>query len=446
MNLKEYIKSTGFETPEPKGLGIAIIDSGFNVDNGNVEFRFNAFTKTKDVTDIYGHGTAVYEIINSISPNSKFYLFKALDDYGKGNMLSIYEALIRCRDIEGVDIVCMSFSSFQKLSDTTQKALEECLHEKKIIISSLGNDGANKPTFPSSIDGVFKVGSLSADDIHKREEGTNFSNTTHFVALGENIMANGRLRSGTSFATAVVVGQIAELLTSENISPKDFDYKKAKKFLAYETRFLDNALGSIIKPHDEEEDYKPTSSYVDIENAKELENMEFTDSDYQFTLERYKGGYSKESIEDYLTSFGLTFSEFIEILLQKEIQKNNKKGKRLSENAKEIIATRDANGVSRTDITNELHLNYVTVKRACERYGFGNKKMERTHDLDLYEKLSEPVQKVSNGIICLKCKKRANSVEESVNTFYCPDCLEEYTVRVENHLDTLYRTRWENVD
>lgn len=44
MNLKQYLKLTGFDKPEPKGVNIAILDSGFNTQNKNVKYRFNAFS------------------------------------------------------------------------------------------------------------------------------------------------------------------------------------------------------------------------------------------------------------------------------------------------------------------------------------------------------------------------------------------------------------------
>ena len=80
MNLKQYLKLTGFDKPEPKGVNIAILDSGFNTQNKNVKYRFNAFDKSEDVKDERGHGTAILDVISTISPNSNFYL-SGLDSF-----------------------------------------------------------------------------------------------------------------------------------------------------------------------------------------------------------------------------------------------------------------------------------------------------------------------------------------------------------------------------
>lgn len=247
MNLKQYLKFTGFENPEPQGVNIAILDSGFNTRNKNVKYKFNAFDKSDNVKDERGHGTAILDVISTISPNSNFYLFKTLDENGHGSMSSLYESLIRVRDIEEIDIVCMSFASFTQLSSTTKKALDECIEAGKIMVSSLGNDGRQQDTYPSSIEGVYKVGALS-ESLLSRYEKSNYSTTTHFVALGENIRANKELREGTSFATAVVVGQIAEIMSHHQINKEDVDYEMFEDlFLSSSSRTMDIAKGHLLK-------------------------------------------------------------------------------------------------------------------------------------------------------------------------------------------------------
>lgn len=439
MNLQDYIKRTGFENPEPVGKNIAILDSGFNTDNDNVKFKFNAFTKTDDVTDKRGHGTAIYEIINSISPNSNFYLFKALDDFGKGDMLSIYESLIRCRDIEDIDIICMSFSSFSKLSTSAHDALIDCLNKNKIVLSALGNDSSNTVTYPSGIDGVYKVGALSADNLSQRYHKSNYSPTTSFVALGENIEANGEVREGTSFANAIVVGQIAELMAQHEIAKEDFNYDLMKQFTSGDVRFMDTAFGELFKPATKEQ---------------EIEEKEIPEKEYDTAIQMYRDGLSMQDIDSLLVPIGFTFDDFTKRLIKDgtlksatgKSKKKKQNGKRLTEDLKMIISERDSSGVSRSTIIEELGINFVTVRRACEKYGSAKKYSERTNDLDLYEKVDAPVKKVDGGIQCHICKKRANAVDDAFNVYYCPNCFEEYTVRFKKGNEVLYRTRWENVD
>ncbi|MDN6671437.1 MAG: hypothetical protein L0L07_03995, partial [Staphylococcus equorum] len=93
-------------------------------------------------------------------------------------------------------------------------------------------------------------------------------------------------------------------------------------------------------------------------------------------------------------------------------------------------------------IFKELNLNFLTVRRACEKYGSANKYNGRVSYRDIYEVVPFAIKHVTDGIICPICRGRANSTEGSPNVFFCVKCLEEYTVRHRK----LYRTRWENID
>ena len=172
--------------------------------------------------------------------------------------------------------------------------------------------------------------------------------------------------------------------------------------------------------------------------------MAFNDVEFNYLKTMYTSGYSIENIDKYLADSGHTAKDFIDELILREITVNENKmtGKRLSENLKKLIAQRDSNGISRTEIFKELNLNFVTVRRACEKYGSANKYNGRVSYRDIYEVVPFAIKHVSDGIICPICRGRANSTEGSPDIFFCVKCLEEYTIRHKK----LYRTRWENID
>lgn len=246
MNLDSYLEHTGFNRNNGSGVGIAIIDTGCNIVKENILLQYNAFKGDNDVYDYKGHGTAIYEIIDSIVPQSKFYIMKGLDDYGNGNMLSIYQCLIRCRDNDNINIICMSFSSFRELSITAKKALKECINKGKLIFASIGNDNRNVETYPSSIDGVYKVGGLDSE-LSDKYLTSNFRSDTDFVALGENIFANNEIRDGTSFANAIVVGQVSEMISDKIIDINDFKNYDISKHFKKKYKELNTAYGSLYK-------------------------------------------------------------------------------------------------------------------------------------------------------------------------------------------------------
>ena len=98
--------------------------------------------------------------------------------------------------------------------------------------------------------------------------------------------------------------------------------------------------------------------------------MTFSDEfEFNYLKTMYASGYSLENIDKYLLDSGHTAQDFINELILREVTVSETKdtGKRLSEDLKKLIAQRDGNGISRTEILKELNLNFVTVRRACER-------------------------------------------------------------------------------
>ena len=249
MDLSSFIKYTGFNksSANGKGIGIAIIDSGCNSKNDNIVFSFNAYNKTNNIQDRYGHGSHIYEIINYVAPKSNYYIFKGMDDFGDGDARAIYESLIRCKNNDGIHIICLSLSSFHD-SKAIRKIINECLGKGKVIVSSLGNDSTSKPTFPSSIEGVYSVGALDRS-LEKRYGKSNYSNSTSFVALGEGVMG----QNGTSFANAIVIGQIAIIMSENNIYHNP-SYEYFKKYFHSSNRTMDMANGLLYNKQEERND------------------------------------------------------------------------------------------------------------------------------------------------------------------------------------------------
>lgn len=215
-NLETFLEITGTnklkESTSGEGVKIAVLDTGCNLENDQIVFRYDFFNESNSSIDNANHGTSIVNIIQKIAPKSEIYVIKILDDIGLGNMKNVSNGLAFAENLN-VDIVCMSLGGWSKLSYTTLRGLQ-LLHERGIIIlSAVGNNNSSDIYYPSKYDEVLSVGGLSTD-FNVRWENSNYCKETNLVALAENVETvdnnlTETIVSGTSFANAILVGQIA---------------------------------------------------------------------------------------------------------------------------------------------------------------------------------------------------------------------------------------------
>ena len=231
------------------GVTVALIDTGVDPTHPdlrqNVIGGYNAMAKQdpSNWRDDNGHGTHVAGTLAAkldkqgvigIAPRLRIYVFKALDQYGKGRTSDVINALQRVpRDVRiiagsfGTDLVWPSF----------EKAINRMYQSGKLMVFSVGNrcapagaqgagsDGAGSDAscsatpsdvkFPARYPWVIAVG---ASDTNDRVPGFSRSGramTDHgVVAPGVNIFStnlNGGYgwMSGTSASTPHVTGAVA---------------------------------------------------------------------------------------------------------------------------------------------------------------------------------------------------------------------------------------------
>lgn len=252
MNFYEYLNKTNFNKKLGSGVRVAIIDSGCNSDFPNIVGRFNGFTNKSDVSDDTGHGTAIGNIIYEIVPNCDLYICKALNSKNIATMESVYNCLayVYSKDI---DVVCMSFAGIHELSITTMRVLRDVQRNGTMLFASVGND--NQPTlvFPASVEGVYSVSGLSKDNLDTKLHSANYpKDSIDFTALGEDIQTQYDVikRSGTSFSNAIVVGQVAYILSYNKKRAKEIDYNFLKKYMVGKTKKTDIGFGHMVFKED----------------------------------------------------------------------------------------------------------------------------------------------------------------------------------------------------
>src|SRR5690554_3583937 len=99
-----------------EGVKVAVIDTGIDMNHPDLKDKIkgtiNIFDKTtRDVTDVYGHGTHVAGLIagelTGVAPNVDLYIANVLNDKGLGRVVDILDGVTYAIN-SNVDILCMS--------------------------------------------------------------------------------------------------------------------------------------------------------------------------------------------------------------------------------------------------------------------------------------------------------------------------------------------------
>lgn len=248
--LDEFLIETGFNKSKKfgEGIKIGIIDTGVSASaiasyKSIIEYDKVVGKPTENLFDASGHGTGLFKAIEKIVPNAQFCIVKALDDYGYADVKSVYKALILCKH-NNVDIVVMSFSSKSQLNVSVQELLDSMINDCKIIMtSSLGNDDKNIKTYPSGYEGILSVGAVDSDLVTRYPKST-FRTDTDAVAIGKTEEVDV---DGTSLANAIFAGQIALLLSDEQITKENYRENLPLFYSLEGARKLNLGLGYLRK-------------------------------------------------------------------------------------------------------------------------------------------------------------------------------------------------------
>ena len=131
-------------------------------------------------------------------------------------------------------------------------------------------------------------------------------------------------------------------------------------------------------------------------------------------------------------SFNITYKQVVAELLS--FKEESRFKKTFTDEFKNIIAQRDINGVSRSDIAKELQINANTVKKACEQ--FGNSLKGKAKSENEYARIDGvfPLDK------CPSCgSKQVNLVDDK--TTYCKKCGSEHI----HKKDHVLKLAWEHL-
>lgn len=208
------VLDTGTDETHP-GLYGRVIPTGVNTSiSGDVNSSM----------DDNGHGTQVAGVvIDSTLDHVKVKPYKVLDKYGHGTVVTLAAGII-CAVNDNVDVINMSISLSEN-SETLREAVLLAERNDIVLVAASGNDSSDTAYYPASFECVLKVGASN-------ESGTiaNFSTRgedVDFAAPGVNIYTTNKggtykSVSGTSFASPIVAGLVATMLSSNpDLSSED---------------------------------------------------------------------------------------------------------------------------------------------------------------------------------------------------------------------------------
>lgn len=218
-----------------KGITVAVIDTGIDLNHQAFEGRLAPSSTWKDFVDgdsypmegsgvYYGHGTAVAGIIAQVAPNAKILPIRVLKGDGRGDMSDVILA-IKHAVRQGADIINLSLGTAED-SKALKKALKFAYRNYVYVASSAGNGGQRALSYPAAY-GADKgkkrlketiVSVASVDNQGKRSFFTNYGFGLDIMAPGESIHTlfprNRRAAvTGTSFSAPLAAGAMALLLS-----------------------------------------------------------------------------------------------------------------------------------------------------------------------------------------------------------------------------------------
>lgn len=222
-----YLAEVGLQrawnrTRGSKKITIAVVDSG--VDVGHVDLkhkvvgRHNAVYGGRDITDRAGHGTAVASVAAAVTDNRRGIAgvgwrtsimgVKVSDRRGQiwGDALAHG---IRWATKRGADVINLSLGS-EDDDSFVRDAIEYAVARDVVVVAAVSNEGLDRAIYPAAYPGVLSVG---ATDRGSLADFSDRGPAVDVAAPGVRIRAavpGGYARvDGTSFAAAVVSGQVA---------------------------------------------------------------------------------------------------------------------------------------------------------------------------------------------------------------------------------------------
>ncbi len=218
--------TTARESMSPTGSAVvAILDTGIDAAHPDLAGQLVDGTSFVDGTDVgtdpNGHGTWMAGIVAAATNNGVGVAGVGMDSVkvmpvtvigadGTGRDSDIIAGIVYATE-HGADVILMAFSS-RGYSAALQQAVDYAWESDVVLVAAVGNDGAERATYPAGDAGVMGVSATDFDDSLWTQ--SNHGDAVFLGAPGAGIMTTAPTGeyvaiSGTSAAAAYVAGSAA---------------------------------------------------------------------------------------------------------------------------------------------------------------------------------------------------------------------------------------------
>lgn len=210
-----------------EGVRVAVIDSGANRHpdlEDRMEAGWNYLSNSTVTGDSNGHGTAVCGLIAGggesgmvgTAPKANLIPLKCFEGTTTQSSL-VCEAIWDAVDHFDCDVINLSVG-IRSESIALREAVDHAVENGVILVAAVGNGGTRTEYYPAAYEEVIGVGEVdSAGLVYK---GSNHNGSVLLTAPGAEVISLDRLGgygtfTGCSFATPMVTGAVADLLSLE---------------------------------------------------------------------------------------------------------------------------------------------------------------------------------------------------------------------------------------
>lgn len=220
INLKQAQRAA-----QGKGVTVAVIDTGIDLKHPAFQGRlsqtlYDFVDNDPDPSETgrglgFGHGTFVAGLIALVAPQAKIMALRAFNASGEGTTFDIAKAIVFATN-NGARIINMSFGM-----DTRSIVLDRALSYAEFFgvteVAAAGNEGLQLSQYPANDPDVVAVAATDASDV--KAAFSNYGGHIDVSAPGVGLYSSypgGKFAwwSGTSFATALVSGEAALILSA----------------------------------------------------------------------------------------------------------------------------------------------------------------------------------------------------------------------------------------